>query len=99
MIAVRNLFLTFIVLSLFAACTTGEVGNVAAPSVPRPENAIDISIVYMPLTDPYIPGVMEQFNRTYAEGRNPISGAPLADGERPIYITGKEGSSGTLMTG
>jgi Ca-activated chloride channel family protein len=42
---------------------------------------------------------MTAFNQAYAEGRNPLTGQPLAQDEKPIYITGKSGSSGTVMQG
>jgi Ca-activated chloride channel homolog len=71
--------------------TPGEV--LCAP------NAIQISIAYMPLTDPYMPQVMADFNRAYLNGADPITGEPLKVGERPICITGKEGSSGPVMQG
>jgi Ca-activated chloride channel family protein len=43
--------------------------------------------------------VIGDFNRAFAEGRNPVTGQPLASGERPIYVTGKDASSGTVMQG
>lgn len=67
--------------------------------VERPANAIEISIIYAPESALYLPQAIEDFNRAYANGVNPITGQPLASGERPIYVVGKSGSSGTVMQG
>lgn len=79
-----------------AAC---DGGGQSAQTSGRPDNAIDISIVYAPESEQYMPQVMADFNRISAEGRNPVTGQPWAQGERPIWITGKPGSSGTVMQG
>lgn len=62
-------------------------------------NAINIDIVYSPEFAPFMPELMSDFNRTFAGGRNPVTGQSLAQGERPICITGRDGSSGTVMQG
>lgn len=67
--------------------------------VARPANAIEISIIYAPESALYLPQAIDEFNRAYANGVNPITGQPLASGERPIYVVGKSGSSGTVMQG
>jgi Ca-activated chloride channel family protein len=76
------------------ANSTESTGTVA-----RPSNAIDVSIIYAPESHQYLPQVIDDFNRAYAQGRNPITGERLASGERPIYVTGEQGSSGTVMQG
>lgn len=86
------------------ACNFGDTGGGGGTvnnggGIARPNNAIDISIVYAPESDLYMPRVIEDFNRAYAEGRNPVTGQSLASGERPIYVIGKPGSSGTVMQG
>jgi Ca-activated chloride channel family protein len=62
-------------------------------------NAIDIDIIYAPESELYMPQVMANFNQAYAQGRNPVTGQSLASGERPICITGEDGSSGTVKQG
>lgn len=62
-------------------------------------DAISISIIYAPESEQYMPQVLADFNRAYAQGRNPVTGQPLANGERKICITGEDGSSGTVMQG
>jgi Ca-activated chloride channel family protein len=79
--------------------TTVPGGTAQATLVPKPNNAIEISIIYAPEEDLYMPGAIAAFNQAYAEGRNPLTGKPLASGERPIYVTGKTGSSGTVTQG
>jgi Ca-activated chloride channel family protein len=37
---------------------------------------------------------INQFNRAYKEGRNPLTGTALAQGEKPICVKGKPASSG-----
>jgi len=94
-----NMTILLIVLMLFlTACDLGGGGG-STTTGGIPDNAIQISIVYAPESDLYLPQVMADFNRAYAEGRNPITNQPLAQGERPIYITGDDGSSGTVMQG
>lgn len=65
--------------------------------VPVPSNAVIVSIVYAPESHDYMPHIIEQFNQSYANGLNPITGERLAEGERPVYVIGKQGSSGTVM--
>lgn len=79
--------------------------NVPVPAAP---NSIEVSMIYapeykekgIPGTPEYkllLPKIMEDFNRAYAQGKNPLTGEPLKADERPIFITGKDGSSGTVM--
>lgn len=93
--------LLLILLAVLAACdnTGGNTNQGSTGTVQRPSNAIDVSIIYAPESDLYMPQVIEDFNRAYAQGRNPITGDALASGETPIYVTGKSGSSGTVMQG
>ena len=51
-------------------------------------------MIYAPESDQYMPQVMEDFNRAYAQGKNPVTGSALASGERPICITGQVGVVG-----
>jgi Ca-activated chloride channel family protein len=81
---------------VLAACD--GVGQVAQ-SGQRPDNAIEISIIYAPESEQYMPQVIADFNRASSEGRNPATGQPWAQGERPIWVTGRPGSSGTVMQG
>lgn len=83
-------------LTLLAACDSGAPGGATAvPSIPS--NAIQISIVYAPEAKDYMVKIIQEFNDAYARGINPVTGAAMASGERPIFITGKDGSSGTMM--
>ncbi|RMF76723.1 MAG: VWA domain-containing protein [Chloroflexi bacterium] len=93
--------LTILLAVVLAACSTSSdsASSSSAGRVSRPDNAIDISIIYAPESDLYMPQVIEDFNRAYANGNNPITGAELADGERPIFVTGEPGSSGTVAQG
>ncbi len=96
-----RLFLLVMVVGLLAGCDGGSnnaatSGNNAAAI---PPNAIEISIIYAPEFAPLMPKIIADFNAAYASGTNPLTGQPLASGERPIYVTGKDGSSGTVMQG
>jgi Ca-activated chloride channel family protein len=67
-----------------------------------PANAVQISIVYAPESAAYLEGpgnAIEQFNKAYIEGRNPVTGQALASAEKPIFVSGKQGSSGTVAQG
>ncbi|HLA45830.1 MAG TPA: VWA domain-containing protein [Aggregatilineales bacterium] len=87
------------------ACDVGSSTDSATPlpaatdTPPIPEDAIEISIIYAPESDLYLKTAIEDFNRAYREGRNPLTGEPLADSENPIFVTGRSGSSGTVMQG
>ena len=95
----RKSLLTLLVVSmLLAACDRGEsIGG--TPVVDRPSNAIEISILYAPEFAPFMPQVINDFNAAFAQGRNPVTGQSLAAGERPIYVTGADKSSGVVMQG
>ncbi|HJW83115.1 MAG TPA: hypothetical protein VJ754_02310, partial [Anaerolineae bacterium] len=95
----RRVFLTAMALSVFAAACDGGATVDGTPVVDRPSNAVEISILYAPEFAPFMPQVMNDFNRIYAEGRNPATGQPLASGERPAYVTGVDKSSGVVMQG
>ncbi|GAB4431903.1 MAG: VWA domain-containing protein [Anaerolineae bacterium] len=68
-----------------------------------PANSVEIEIIYAPESELYLDGetydAISQFNRAYAEGRNPATGQPLAEGERPICVKGQPGSSGRIAQG
>jgi Ca-activated chloride channel family protein len=64
-----------------------------------PAGAVEISIIYAPEEELYMPEAIDQFNRAYIEGRNPLTGQPLAGGERPIFVRGEPGSSGKIAQG
>ncbi|MBZ0300894.1 MAG: VWA domain-containing protein, partial [Anaerolineae bacterium] len=89
--------LGLLVLAL-VACEQGGP-TIQSNGLSRPGNAIDVSIIYAPESDLYMPQVIEDFNRAYVNGKNPVTGENLASGERPIWMEGKPGSSGTVMQG
>ncbi len=103
----KKLLLMLLPLSLALACSTSSEGSSGTTSDPNsglqpPPNAVQISIVYAPELATILEGpgnAIEQFNRGYIEGRNPLTGQPLGDGEKPIFISGKQGSSGTVAQG
>jgi Ca-activated chloride channel family protein len=77
--------------------TYHETGGVA-----RPANAIDVFIVYSPESQQYMPRVIAAFNTLSAQGKNPVTGANYAQGERPIFVAGQQptrGSSGSIAQG
>lgn len=90
-----------LVLLIVTACGGDNGGQTAATSVTSAcaPNSIEISIIYAPESDLYMPQVMGDFNRAFASGRNPVTGQNRASEERPICILGKSGSSGTVMQG
>ena len=97
-------FLMILLPLLFAvACGFGGDGGTASDGssggLQPPSDAVEISIIFAPEEELYIVEAIEQFNRAYIEGRNPLTGASLADGERPIFVHGEPGSSGTVAQG
>lgn len=70
--------------------------------VGRPDNAIDVFILYSPESQEYMPRIIEAFNRRSAAGQDPRTGQPRPTGERPIFVRGQQpttGSSGTAAQG
>ncbi len=99
-IKLAALTMLLLVAGLLSGCNGDNGNNGNQPgNADIPQNAIQIDIIYAPESALYMPQVMEDFNRAYREGRNPVTGQPLQSGERPIYITGIDGSSGTVMQG
>lgn len=97
----RHLTLLFALAALTAllsACIgTGSPATPAAGACAP--NAVQITIIYAPESDQYLPRVIEDFNRAFTQGQNPVTSQPLASGERPICVSGRPGSSGTVMQG
>jgi Ca-activated chloride channel homolog len=87
--------LTFVVLMIFLIILAGCDSNESD----APANAIQIEIIYAPESDLYMPQIIADFNQAYQEGRNPVTGERLASGEQRIFVTGRAGSSGTVMQG
>lgn len=78
----------------------GRVTDTPATVTPDPNkapNAVEISIIYAPEETKYLETAIAEFNRSYAQGINPLTGQRLALSERPIYVTGKAGSSGVVQ--
>ena len=71
----RALFLISLLVLIFALAAC-DGGCQYAQSGGRPDNAIDISIIYAPESEQYMPQVIADFNRISAEGRNPVTGQP-----------------------
>lgn len=94
-----RLILLLVVLAVLAGCDGGGGEDPGA----RPSNAIDVSIVYSPESALYLPQTIEEFNRAYSQGKNPLTGNSLASDERPIIVTdltnGQGASAGTVMQG
>jgi Ca-activated chloride channel family protein len=66
-------------------------------------NAVEIEIIYAPESQLYLDGeiydAIRRFNQAYSEGRNPVTGQPLAQDERAICVQGQSGSSGQIAQG
>ncbi len=103
-IFMRRTMLLFMLLGLLslglAACSDAGDGSAAANA---PSNAIAIDIIYAPESEQYMPEIMRRFNESYQQGIHPVTGEALADGEKPVYISGAAPpgslSSGGMMQG
>jgi Ca-activated chloride channel homolog len=84
---------------LFVILTTSCAGNLVPSAGGKPANAVEISILYAPESEPYLKDAMDAFNQSYAKGINPVTNQRLAKGEKPAWITGTSGSSGTISQG
>ena len=72
------------------------VSTVPPDRLEIPANAIEISIYFSAEECQYLPRITLDFNSAYIAGRNPLTGQPLSSSERPIFVTGKPVSSGTV---
>ncbi len=86
------------------ACVLGyqalqQLSFIGGGSVSKPANAVEVTLIYAPEEQLYITEAITNFNRQSARGLDPISGKSVAAGERPIWIEGKSGSSGTVARG
>ena len=91
-----------ILLFILIACSSGGNEPVSFPGggdVSKPANAVEISIIYAPESELYMPEAINNFNRSYANGLNPLTGQKLASNEKPIFVTGEAASSGTVHQG
>src|SRR5260221_2888615 len=99
----RPYFIVLLTLTVFiSACdSTPEMppATVAPPTVGPIANAIQISVIYAPECERYMRQAITDLNQAYANGLYPLTGKALTADERPIYITGKDGSSGVVMQG
>lgn len=91
----------FVLLFVLAACDTNDQasGQADLNTGDVPANAIEISIIYAPESRPYMEEFIPRFNESYRQGINPLTGERLQSGERPIFVSGVDGSSGTVMRG
>jgi Ca-activated chloride channel family protein len=89
----RILPVLFALLVSSVACTQQILG----PS--KPPNAVEVSIIYAPESDLYLKEAIAAFNQTSAAGKNPVTNQGWASGEKPVWVTGVSGSSGTTAQG
>ncbi len=97
----RVIFLSSILLLTLLACSLGGLfgsddNGSSSGGIDKPDDALEISIIYAPESRLYLPEAIENFNRSYANGNNPLTGGKLGSDEKPIFVTGEEGSSGTI---
>jgi Ca-activated chloride channel family protein len=99
----KKLLLMLLPLAVALACGLGgdDGGDVSSSgsSQTPPDNAVEIEIIYAPEEELYMVDAIEQFNQAYIDDKNPLTGADLADGERPIFVRGEPGSSGKIAQG
>lgn len=109
----KKLYLLLLPLILSLACSgfpgddSGDAnpssGFTADPASLCATGGVEVNIVYAPESELYLNGetydAINQFNRAYKEGRNPLTGNALADGEKPICVTGGPASSGQVAQG
>jgi Ca-activated chloride channel family protein len=64
-------------------------------TVINPREKVEISILYAPESESYMPALIKEFNQSYERGINPVTGKSLEKDEKRIVVTGKNASSGT----
>ncbi len=81
--------------------SSGNAQNVA--EVQCAAGAVEIELIYAPEEELYMNGevydAIHQFNQAYMDGKNALTGEPLAEGEKPICVKGQPGSSGKIAQG
>lgn len=89
------------IILLIATIGCGSLPGLALPTAgpQKPDNAIEISIIYAPESDAYMREAIDAFNASYAKGINPLTNQALGKDEKPIWVTGESGSSGTVEQG
>jgi Ca-activated chloride channel family protein len=105
----KKLFLILMPLLFTLACGLGSTGSgdSSLVSVTSEQacaaNAVEISVIYAPESELYLNGetydAVNQFNLAYSEGRNPVTGQPLAQNEQPVCVKAEPGSSGRIAQG
>lgn len=95
----RVSFLFWLALGVSLACAGLPSGTSNTPVPNKPNNALEISIIYAPESKVYLDVAIAKFNESYAQGVNPVTGQKLAKNDPVIWVTGKSGSSGTVQQG
>lgn len=102
----RAVFFLIVGLALVFVCGALVVRGLSgllprSATLSKPANAIEVTFIYAPEFDKNlnVSTIITDFNRAYAEGRNPVTGQPLRAGERPIWVEGRSGSSGVVHEG
>jgi Ca-activated chloride channel family protein len=93
----KRLILVLIPLILLAVGCSEVSLPKAGPA--KPANAIEVSIIYAPECEGYVPEAITAFNQSMANGVNPVTNQPLGQGEKPVWVTEKNASSGTVHQG
>jgi Ca-activated chloride channel homolog len=88
----RSILLTVMICLTFLLFTTWY------PIVAQ-SDIVDITIIYAPESETYLPQIIESFNRAYESGRNPLTGEILKSDEPRIHISDQAESSGIIMQG
>jgi Ca-activated chloride channel family protein len=96
---ISTVILVLLLSTLACSLPSGGSETDLSGGVSKPANAVEISIIYAPESDLYLPETIRNFNSSYANGINPTTGQKLASGEKPIFVTGEPGSSGTIHQG
>ncbi len=98
-----SLWLLTVLIVVLTACNPGSgvepSSTLVSQSAGCAPNAVQVSIIYAPESEQYMPRVMQDFNNAYVQGRNPVTGQALASGDPRICVTGRNASSGTVMQG
>jgi Ca-activated chloride channel family protein len=93
----KRLILVLVPLVLLAVGCSELSLPTAGPS--KPGNAVEVGVIYAPESETYLPEAITAFNQSMANGVNPVTNQPLGQGEKPVWVTGKNASSGTVAQG
>lgn len=88
-----------IVGAILAVRSVADLVSRGDSTVSKPADAVEIELIYAPEEELYITQAITDFNRSMANGVDPVTGKDLPRGEKPVWVVGRSASSGIAAQG